>query len=78
MSKICFVLFCLKQLPVNSTVVFVCYFVFSFGAMLLPGAEGSLLLSSGSFSSFYAMIVSVSTVGFLKVLIRNWLKYKII
>ena len=56
-----------KQFPLNSTAIFELWIYFSFGARLLSGAEGGLMLSTDNPLDHHVMIVSVSLVSIKKV-----------
>ena len=56
------------QLPLNSTAIFELLIQVNFGARLLPGVAGGLMLFSDSSLDFHAMFVTVSPVDILKVL----------
>ena len=66
MSKSC-ALSCVKQLALNSTVIFESLIHFSFGSRLLPDVVGYLMLSYDNRLDF-PITVSVSSVGIVKAL----------
>ena len=56
------------QLPLNSTAIFELLTQVNFGARLLPGVVGDLMLFSDNSLDFHAIFVTVSPVDILKVL----------